>query len=226
LVAQYNTDQTNIETVKQLANTYEQLDNFASAQSFYEWAFKISESDKTLQNKASEMKARLDEQKIHELNKALATDPNNEELKAQLKELESASIMERIKDYEARVDENPTDADLRYNLGKAYFDADKFGEAIPHLQQARSNPGIEVKTLLLLGQTFDAKGMTDMAISQLENANAKILIMDGMKKETLYQLALLREKTGNNEGYIDALKEIYSVDYGYRDVASRVESSY
>ena len=37
---------------------------------------------------------------------------------------------------------------------------------------------------------------------------------------------MVYEKTGNQEKYLAALKEIYNADYGYRDVAQRVESSY
>jgi hypothetical protein len=31
---------------------------------------------------------------------------------------------------------------------------------------------------------------------------------------------------GNAEKSVDCMKQIYEVDYGYRDVAKRVESSY
>jgi len=50
--------------------------------------------------------------------------------------------------------------------------------------------------------------------------------MDDLKKEITYKLALIHEKAGNKKEYIDRMKEIYEVDYGYKDVAQRVESSY
>jgi len=34
------------------------------------------------------------------------------------------------------------------------------------------------------------------------------------------------EKLGKSAEYLDCMKQIYEVDYGYRDVATRVESSY
>jgi hypothetical protein len=37
---------------------------------------------------------------------------------------------------------------------------------------------------------------------------------------------MVLEKMGKKEEYIEALKQIYEVDYGYLDVAQRVESSY
>ena len=42
----------------------------------------------------------------------------------------------------------------------------------------------------------------------------------------LYELANVLEKMGDREGSLDQLKEIYNADYGYKDVAKRVESSY
>lgn len=228
LIASYNENQQDLGTAKSLAETYEQLDNFSDAHSFYSWAYQLSEGDKTLQSKAHEMKSRADQDVILQLETALAADPGNAELLAQLEQTKTLSAQQNLADYEARVEENPTDGTLRYELGKAYYTAGRFGDAIPHLQQAKNNPAIETKVLLLLGQTFDAKGMTDMAIDQLNTAKAKIPVMDGTKKETLYQLALLHEKAGNKELYIEHLKEVYSADYNYRDgdVARRVESSY
>jgi hypothetical protein len=50
--------------------------------------------------------------------------------------------------------------------------------------------------------------------------------MDNTKKESLYELAMVYEKVGKTAEYLEQLKEIYNNDYGYRDVARRVESSY
>ena len=226
LLLAYQANQHDLNTARDLGDVYERLDDFPHAYQFYSWAFQLSDSDSTLQGKADAMKQKTYKIQMKQLEDALAVDPNNEELLAQLTELKQSSAAERIVECEARVDENPTDGVLRYDLGKAYFDAGQPENAIPHLQQAKSNPAIETKVLLLLGQTFDAKGMTDMAIGQLDRAKEKLIEMDGVKKEVLYQLGILYEKAGNKEGYLNALKEIYEVDYGYRDVATRVESAY
>ena len=50
--------------------------------------------------------------------------------------------------------------------------------------------------------------------------------MDAVKKETLYELAMVYEKMGKKEDYLRCLKDIIEVDYGYRDAAARVEQSY
>jgi hypothetical protein len=50
--------------------------------------------------------------------------------------------------------------------------------------------------------------------------------MDGTKKEVLYEKGLIHHDMGDKVAALDAFKQIYEVDYGYRDVAERVESSY
>jgi hypothetical protein len=50
--------------------------------------------------------------------------------------------------------------------------------------------------------------------------------MDNVKKDVLYRLGLVYEKMGKTEDYLNCMKEIYEADYGYIDVAKRVEASY
>jgi hypothetical protein len=68
--------------------------------------------------------------------------------------------------------------------------------------------------------------MIDLAITQLQEAEKELSGMDEVKKEVVYERALLHQRREETEQYLDALKQIYEVDYGYRDVATRVESSY
>jgi len=68
--------------------------------------------------------------------------------------------------------------------------------------------------------------MLDLAAKQLEEAAREILSMDPMKKEITYNLGLVHEEMGDAGKSIACMKQIYEVDYGYRDVAARVESSY
>ena len=106
------------------------------------------------------------------------------------------------------------------------LDAGKHSEAIPHLQQATRNPHIRTKVLLLLGRTFYAKGMVDLAIKQLSDANAELIAMDSTKKEILFELGVIYHDADRKDEGLECFKQIYEIDYGYRDVAARVEGSY
>ena len=226
LAEEYAADQNNIKVVKELGDTYEQLEDWMNAYTFYDWAFQISNGDVSLQHKASEMKERAAETELEGLKKQLEADPENAELAAQVADLEKVKIESGVEEAKARVDQNPTDPKLRYAYGQALYNAGDYSEAIPHLQQATRNPHIRIKVLLLLGQTFEKKNMLDLAIKQLSDANSELAVMDGTKKDILYNLGLIYEKKGDSTAALDSFKKIYEVDYGYRDVAQRVESAY
>jgi tetratricopeptide (TPR) repeat protein len=226
LAAKYEADPNNLAVVKQLALTYEQLEDWTTAHQFYSWAHELSSGDVALRNKANEVKDKAAEQYIKDVVAAAAADPDNAELQAQLKEIQQARIAERLEECKQRVEQNPTDPKMRYDLGQALYDAGQHSEAIPHLQQATRNPHIRTKVLLLLGRTFDAKGMTDLSIKQLKDANSELTQMDNTKKEILYELGVIYHKADKKDEALECFKQIYEIDYGYRDVAARVEGSY
>ena len=47
-----------------------------------------------------------------------------------------------------------------------------------------------------------------------------------MKKEIVYNLGLVFEQMGDPAKSVACMKQVYEADYGYKDVAARVESSY
>ena len=157
---------------------------------------------------------------------AAAADPDNLELKAALDARRADRLAEQIQEAQRRVDQNPTDPQLRFDLGSALYNAGDYSAAIPHLQQATRNPHVRTQVLLLLGRTFKAKGMFDLSIKQLSDALADLHAMDHVKKEVLYEKGIIHEEMGDKVTALDCFKQIYEVDYGYRDVAQRVESSY
>jgi tetratricopeptide (TPR) repeat protein len=226
VVEKYNADPNHLATVKELAGIYEQLEDWHHAQSFYAWAHQLSNGDVALATKASAMNDRAIEADLKALEAAVAEDPDNAELRAALDARRSDRLAEQVHEAQRRVDQNPTDPQLRFELGTALYHAGDHSAAIPHLQQATRNPHIRTKVLLLLGRTFKAKGMFDLSIKQLSDALADLHAMDSVKKEVLYEKGLIHDEIGDKTSALDCFKQIYEVDYGYRDVAKRVESSY
>ncbi len=226
LSAEYANDNQNLSLVKQIANLYEQLEDWPNAYSFFQYAYDLSQGDVALQNKAAYMKDKAAEYTLKTLREACEADPDNAELREQYEAVLAERTEEMVREAQERVDRNPTDPKLRYELGLALYKAGEHSAAIPHLQQATRNPHIRTKVLLLLGRTFKAKGMHDLAIKQLSDALEDLVGMDSTKKEILYEKGLIHEEMGDKEAALDSFKQIYEVDYGYRDVAQRVESSY
>lgn len=229
LAAEYAQDQNNLEVTKRLANTYEELEQFETALSFYEWAFHLSSNDPALEKKVAAIRETVNKNHLEALQRFVDENPEHpdiEQYRQQLMEAEKSQIETLIAESRERVDRNPTDNELRYELGSRLFRAGQYREAIQHLQQAKRSPNLRIKVMNLLGQCYERMNMTDLAASQFEEAISELQVMDETKKELLYNLGLLYEKLENMPKYLEALKQIYAVDYVYRDVAERVERSY
>ncbi len=228
-IEQYNADQTNILYVKRMADLYERLEQIDSALMFYDYALTLNPGDVALQRKVEIIRDKVQDKQIEDFERDIESNPDApdiEEKRAQVADIRRQRAEVVINEAKGRVDRNPTDKTLRYELGQAYFNAGLYTEAIPELQQAKSNPNMRIKAILMLGRCFERKNMNDLAKTSLSEAANELVVMDAIKKEVLYELANVLEKMGDRAGSLDQLKEIYNADYGYRDVAKRVESSY
>ena len=182
VVEKYNLDPNHLATVKDLANLYEQLEDWHNAHTFFSWAHSLSNGDVALATKAAAMNDRALELDMKNLESAAAADPDNAELQAALDARKADRLAEQVQESQKRVDQNPTDPQLRFELGTALYKAGEYSAAIPHLQQATRNPHIRTKVLLTLARAFRAKGMFDLAIKQLSDALADLVSMDNTKK--------------------------------------------
>jgi tetratricopeptide (TPR) repeat protein len=227
LIARYEADPNQLVVVKDLAQVFEQLEDWPHSATFYSWAHSLSNGDVALQRRAATMKDKASDFEIKELERAVSEQPNDLAAKEKLDAIKAERLTLQVSERKARVDQNPTDPQLRFELGQALYNIGDHSAAIPHLQQAKQNPHIRTRVLLLLGRTFRAKGMFDLALKQLSDALADMSAgMDPTKKEILYEKGLIHAETGDHAAALNAFKSIYEVDYGYRDVADRVEKSY
>jgi len=131
-----------------------------------------------------------------------------------------------IDDARKRVEQDPADLQLRFELGEHLMNAGRQREAVPELQRARQNPKARLKAMNALGCCYRELGMLDLAAKQLEEAAREVLAMDATKKEIVYNLGIVYEMMADLEKSLACMKQIYEADYGYKDVAKRVESSY
>lgn len=229
LQAKYAENQNDFATVKALATLYEEAEDYDQAIGFYAWAHQLSNNDATLERKMLEVQELQRAQKLKEFEAWLAVNEGDEAyeaVKADYLAFKRQRSESQIQEFAEQVERNPTDNALRFKYGQALFEADLLKEAIPQLQRAQQSPNLRIKAMLMLGKCYDGRGMFDLAVGQLQGAANELQVMDETKKELLYTLGLVQLKTGNKEAAMESLKQIYAVDYGYRDVAERVESSY
>src|SRR5216683_7441420 len=231
LQARQKAEPQNVDLARRLGALCEQKDDIESAIKWYQRAVELTgSSDAGLIRKLSNLKMRGAEREIaaHEeflaghREKDAAHAKKTEELQA-AKKKRAGILIEEVK---KRLERNPTDLQLRFELGEHLINAGQYREALPELQRARQNPNARLKAMNLLGLSYRKLGMLDLAMKQLDDAAKEILSMDAMKKEIVYNLGIVYEKMGEREKSLNCMKQIYESDYGYRDVADRVESSY
>lgn len=229
--AQHEKEPQSVDLARRLGALNEQKEDFENAIAWYQYAANLtSGSDQGLTRKVLELAAQRSAREIHELEEFLATHTKEHELSAGKLEALVAAKKNRaelmIKEAQELLDRNPTDLQLRFELGEHFMHAGRLREAVPELQRARQNPSARLKAMNLLGSCYRGLRMFDLAAKQLEDAAKEISAMDALKKEILYNLAGVYELMGDSVRSLVCLKQIYEADYGYRDVAARVEGSY
>ena len=231
LQARQKTEPQNIDLARRLGSLCEQKEDLDAAIRCYQRAVELTGgSDAGLVRKLADLKMRAAEREIAAHEESLAghgeTDAihakKTDELKA-AKKKRAEMLIEGVRN---RVERNPTDLQLRFEFGEHLVNAQRFREAVAELQRARQNPNARLKAMNLLGVCYRELGMLDLAMKQLEDAAREITTMDAMKKEIVYNLGVVYEKMGQPEKSLECMKRIYEADYGYKDVAHRVEKSY
>jgi tetratricopeptide (TPR) repeat protein len=229
--ARHQAEPQSVDFARRLGALYEQKEDPENAVAWYQYAVDLTKgSDASLVRKVSDLQRTQADHEIAGHEKFLASHgPEAPEYAARSEALALAKKQRAelsIDDARKRSERNPTDLQLRFEVGESLVEAGRPREALPELQRARQNPNARLKSMNLLGRCYRELGMLDLAAKQLEEAAKEITSMDAMKKEVVYNLGLVYEQMGEGEKSIGAMKQIYEADYGYRDVAQRVESSY
>lgn len=219
------------ESARKLADLFYNREDYDNALAWYRYLSDIAEgTDPGLLRKIGDTEVRRLNQSIAVKEKELAVlsndDPAAAVLRAEIEEMRRGKAEQMLGEARKRVERNPADLQNRFELGEQLVLAGHYKEAIPELQKARTNPNTRTRALYLLGKCYTERSMLDLAVRTLIDAAAEIPGMDGTKKDITYNLGQVYERMGDKEKSLDCMKQIYEVDYGYLDVAERVEASY
>lgn len=230
LRAKIETTPDDVDASRRIAELYEQKADFQSAIDWYTYAAGLgNNADASLVRKASDLRLKQYDASIAEFEAYIAANPGTAEAetcKTQLEDIVRQRAELLYDEAKKRADRNPTDLLVRYELGEILVGLKRHKDAIAELQKARQNPSVRLRAMNLLGRCYTERGMYDLAADTLTTAASELYQMDETKKAIVYDLGLVYEKMGDMHKSVEAMKQIYSVDYGYRDVAERVERSY
>jgi tetratricopeptide (TPR) repeat protein len=229
IYARHQAEPENVDHVSRLGALHEQKDDLEGAVAWYGRASDLMDRrDLSLERKISDLQVMQMDRQIAELEEFISQNSveRTGEKVAEVTELKKRRAELLIDDARKRVEQNPADLQLRFELGEHLMNAGCPREALPELQRARQNPKARLKAMNALGCCYRELGMLDLAAKQLEEAAREILAMDATKKEVVYNLGIVYEMMADLEKSLACMKQIYEADYGYKDVARRVENSY
>jgi len=156
-------------------------------------------------------------QRAHRLARASGDEEATREARIEQLRFELRVFAERVRQY-------PTDQRIRFEYGQRLFSARKFDEAIPLLQQARSDPKNRAQCDLFLGRCFFEKEYYDQAVSTLRKAlEAHELATDEHAKALAYWLGRSQEAEGELAEALASYGQLLEMDYNYRDVRGRMD---
>jgi tetratricopeptide (TPR) repeat protein len=229
--ARHQAEPRSVDFARKLGALYALKEDLEKALEWYQYSADLTHGrDPGLAQKICDLHAKRLDREITEHEGFLAAHGAQDQLFAERSEALLLAKQKRaellIDNTRERSERNPTDLQIRFELGEHLLQASRFREALPELQRARQHPAARLKSMNLLGRCYRELGMLDLAAQQLEEAAQEIRSMDEMKKEIVYNLGLVYELMGEKDKSIAAMKQIYQADYGYRDVAARVEKSY
>jgi tetratricopeptide (TPR) repeat protein len=230
LSAAVQAEPQSVDKSRKVAELYEQKGDVENSLEWYRYVLGLSGgADPTIARKISDLQLRQIDAAFTAREEYLAASPDDPEApryREEMEELRKQRAAFVLAEARERVDRNPTDLLAHFDLGVALMDAGEPQDAIGHFQRARSNPSVRLKAMGKLGQCYVARSMNDLAAKTFSDAVAELVGMDSVKKDLLYNLGTVYESMEKKSEALDCFKQIYEVDYGYRDVASKVESSY
>jgi len=230
LSAAVQAEPQSVDKSRKVAELYEQKGDLENSLEWYRYVLGLSGgADTTISRKISDLQLRQIDDAFTAREEYLASSPDDPEApryRQEMEELRKQRASFVLAEARERVDRNPTDLIAHFDLGVALMDEGEPQDAIGHFQRARMNPSIRLKAMGKLGQCYVARNMNDLAAKTLSDAVSELVGMDPVKKDLLYNLGTVYRSMNETEKAVECFKQIYEVDYGYRDVAQLVESSY
>lgn len=225
LIREYETrlqaEPSNLKLLRNLADLHTEKKEFDKA---LEYFARLKQSD--LANDAGLDRA-ITETTLRRYDHQIAqVDPQSPDREEEIARLEAEKKAFALAEAQKLVERFPTDLQLRFELGQAFFEQGKIGEAISEFQKAQGNPHRRIAAMNYLAQCFARRKMNDLAARTLQNAIREKVVFDDEKKELVYNLGTVLESMGKKEEAVEQFKLIYELDIGYKDVAARVDAYY
>jgi tetratricopeptide (TPR) repeat protein len=211
-------------TYLELAGLYSSQERFREAQQILSRALDASGGgDLAIRERLEDAQLQHAQQQVH-IAKRRAEVEKSDEAKELARRMAARANQAELEVYSARSAREPANLRLKYEMGLRFKRAGKFREAIQALQAASDDPRLKAQIQIQLGESFQHIRQFRLALSSYE---AAIAATDSMQLDTrklaLYRAGVLSLEMEELEKAEKLLTELAAVDFGYRDVADRLD---
>lgn len=178
---------------------------------------------------AGDLNLRVARRQVRAIKEAADADPSNADKQAQAAKVERQLCEMEVKEFEERTVHNPTDLQLRFELGQRLLSIGENERAIEQLQHARGSPGILTQVLMGLGVAFARLGWLDEAEHSYRDAIASHPVAtDDLAAELRYGLMDVLQRKASESRDLPAAEEAFKLAsgiavqrIGFKDIRAR-----
>jgi len=214
---------TEIEPYLELADLLERDGRVDEAERILERALAASGNDLKVREHVEDRQLRWARHKVHVAEKRLAAEesPAHREL---VERLRAALLKQEIDVYAARTARYPENVGWKYELAMRLKAAGNHAEAIRHFQDALQDSRRRGVVSLELGECFQKIKQYQLAMQNYQAAVETLTERElDLRKRALYRAGVLATGLQDVDGARKFLAALASLDFGYRDVAQRLD---
>ena len=212
-----------IESYLELADLLEKEATVEEAHAVLKTALSASGGDLKIREHIEDRQLRWGKQKVLAAERRLETDDTPEQ-RAAVEQLRAALLKQEVEIYAARAARYPENPTWKYELAMRLKLAGSFTEAIKQFQEVLGDSRRKGVVALELGECFQKIKQYQLAMQNYVTAVESLTDREiDLRKRALYRAGVLASGLEDLDGAKKYLSMLAGLDFGYRDVAQRLD---
>jgi len=212
-----------VDNYLELADLLEREGTIAEAEQMLAKALAVSGAEIRVREHVEDRQLRWARHKVMVAEKRLET-ADSPDARATLEKLKAAQVKQEIDIYAARSARYPENLTWKYELAMRLKAAGNYSEAIRLFQEAMKDAGRKGAVSLELGECFQKIKQYDLAMRNYQEAVEGLSDRQlDLRKRALYRAGVLAAGLNDTDAARKHLQALANLEYGYRDVAQRLE---
>jgi hypothetical protein len=155
----------------------------------------------------------------------VARNPSDEGLKQAYLDFVREKNEEELKEFRGASEAYPSELSYKYQIATRLFELQRYDEAIPALQESRSDPKVRTDATITLGRAFLAAEYADEAVDTFRGVIEDYQLKgDAKSKEMYYWFGRALESKADVPTALKQYSQVAQWDFNYRDVQARIKA--